>query len=86
MSKEKAAKIASLSPVDKAVYLSKRNQRSYWQKLSHKEWLDFCNVMATWFEDVAPDEWDEYVEANNARKAKSDEEALVKAVKERSKK
>lgn len=86
MSKEKSIAIASLSPVDKAVYLTKRNQRSYWQKLSHKEWETFCGKMAEWFEDVAPDEWDDFIKANKDRKAKSDKEALIRAVEERSKK
>ncbi len=78
MSKEKAAKLASLSTVDMSVYRSKRNQRSYWQGLPHKDWVAFCKKMADWFTNEAPDEWDNYVIANKARKAKSDEAALQK--------
>lgn len=86
MSREKAAAIAALSPSDKAVYISKRNQRSYWQRLSHEEWIEFCKKMGDWFTKSAPDEWDKYIIANNERKAKSDEAALLRAVKEKLKK
>ncbi len=79
MSKEKVAKLISLSVKDKAIYMSKRNHRSYWQQLSHKEWVAFCKEMGDWFSKDAPDEWDKYVKANNARKAKSDEDAVVRA-------
>lgn len=76
MSREKAAALMALSEVDMAVYKTKRNQRSYWQTLSHDEWVEFCGKMAAWFSVEAADEWDEYVIANNARKAASDKTAL----------
>ncbi|KKL92826.1 hypothetical protein LCGC14_1880820 [marine sediment metagenome] len=76
MSREKAAALMALSDVDAAVYRSKRNQRSYWQRLDHDEWVEFCKKMGDWFSDEAPDEWDNYVIANNARKAASDKAAL----------
>ncbi len=81
MSRQKAAKIASLSDVDFAIYRSQRNQRSYWQKLPHDEWAKFCEKMAEWFKNDAVDEWDKFVISNNARKLKSDEEALMKKIK-----
>ncbi|KKN79582.1 hypothetical protein LCGC14_0337860 [marine sediment metagenome] len=76
MSREKAAALMALSDVDMAVYRSKRNQRPYWQRLSRDEWVEFCEKMAMWFSKEAPDEWDNYVIANNARKAASDKAAL----------
>ncbi len=76
MSKEKAARIQGLSPVDRAVYTAKRNQRCYWQRLSHDDWVEFCEKMGQWFCESAPDEWDTYVAANKARKAESDKRAL----------
>ena len=81
MSREKAAAIAALSNVDFAVYRSQRNQRSYWQKLPHDEWAEFCTKMADWFKKDATDEWDKFVVANNARKAANDEAALLAKVK-----
>lgn len=77
MSTEKAAIILSLSKTDNAVYKSKRNQRAYWQRLTHDEWVEFCETMAAWFANGAADEWDNYVIANNARKEESDAAALV---------
>ncbi len=82
MSKEKAAKIASLSDKDFALYKSKRNHRSYWQRLSHKDWVAFCKEMAEWFKKDAPDEWNNYVVANKVRKVESDRIALEKRNKE----
>ena len=78
MSREKAAALMALSDVDMAVYRSKRNQRSYWQRLSHDEWVEFCEKMGEWFSNEADDEWDNYVIANNKRKAASDKAALAK--------
>jgi len=78
MSKEKAAAIAALAPPEFAAYKSKRNQRSFWQTLSHKEWAAFCKIMGKWFTSEATDEWDKYVKANNERKAKSDIQALAR--------
>ena len=75
MSREKAASILALSDVDRAVYVSKRNQRSYWQRLSHSEWVDFCAAMGQWLTQEAPNEWDDFVIANKARKAASDVQA-----------
>ena len=77
MSKEKALAIMAMNPVERSVYTSKRNQRSYWQRLPHDEWVEFCNVMSAWFNNEAPDEWDEYVVRNNERKAASDLAALA---------
>jgi len=76
MSRAKAAALMALSDVDMAVYKTKRNQRSYWQSLSHDDWVEFCEKMGTWFSNDAPDEWDNYVIVNNARKAASDAAAL----------
>ncbi len=76
MSREKMAKLMALSETEMAVYRSKRNQRVCWQRLSHEDWVEFCKEMAGWFDREAPNEWDDYVKANNARKAKSDAEAL----------
>jgi hypothetical protein len=76
MSREKAARLAALSEKDMAIYKSKRNQRSYWQRLSHEDWVAFCNAMGEWFLRQAPDEWDNYIIANNKRKAESDKRAL----------
>jgi len=76
MSKAKAAGILALSPTDFAIWRSKRNQRSYWQKLSHAEWVEFCQKMGDWFINSASDEWDDFIIANNARKAASDKAAL----------
>ncbi len=83
MSKEKAAALAALSEVDMAVYKAKRNQRQTWHALPHDEWAAFCTKMADWFKKDATDEWDKFVEANNARKAASDEAALLRVVKMR---
>ncbi len=69
MSREKAAALMSLSVVDMSVYRSKRNQRSYWQRLTHGDWVEFCQKMGEWFTNEAANEWDKYVVANNARKA-----------------
>ena len=77
MSKKKALSILSMSSADKSVYLSKRNQRSYWQDLSHDEWVEFCKIMGDWFTNDAADEWDDYVVSNNERKAASDLAALA---------
>ena len=60
MSREKAIAIMQMSPTDKSVYLSKRNQRTFWQDLSHDEWVAFCKSMADLFKKDAPDEWDNY--------------------------
>ncbi len=76
MSREKAAALMALSNVDMAVYRSKRNQRSYWQHLTHDEWTKFCQKMGDWFSTQAADEWDNFVIANNARKAASDKAAF----------
>jgi len=78
MSRAKVAEIAAMSPADFAVYRSKRNQRSFWQTLTHKEWVAFCKKMGAWFTKEAADEWDDFVAANNKRKAKSDAAALAK--------
>ncbi len=78
MSRDKAAELMSSSNVDMAVYRSKRNQRAYWQRLTHEEWVEFCNTMGEWFNVSAQDEWDDYVKANNERKAKSDADALLR--------
>ena len=78
MSREKAAALMALSDVDMAVYRSKRNQRPYWQRLSRDEWVEFCKKMGKWFSKEAADEWDNYVIANNARKAASDKAALAR--------
>ncbi len=77
MSKEKALDLMQMTIVEKSVYLSKRNQRSYWQNLSHNEWTEFCQSMANWFKKDAPDEWDDYVVANDERKKASYLEALA---------
>ncbi len=77
MSKEKAIAIMLLSPTDRSVYLSKRNQRSYWQDLKHDEWVEFCKAMADWFKKDAANEWDDYVASNDDRKAASDKAALL---------
>ena len=76
MSREKAARLMAMSDVEAAVYRSKRNQRAYWQRLSHEEWVEFCKAMSHWFRREAPNEWDNYVAANNERKTASDEAAL----------
>lgn len=78
MSKNKQGIIDSMSHIDFAIYKAQRNQRPTWQKLSHDEWVEFCNKMSEWFSKDAADEWDNYVIANKARKAKSDEEAVIK--------
>lgn len=78
MSKQKAARLMSMSELEAAIYRSRRNQRPYWQHLSHEEWVTFCQRMASWFTKQAPDEWDKYVINNNARKAESDRKALEK--------
>ena len=78
MSKEKAAAIAAMSPSAFAVYKSKRNQRSHWQNLDHKEWAAFCKIMGKWFTEEATDEWDKFIIKNAERKAKSDIEALAR--------
>jgi len=76
MSKEKAAAIAALSPPDRAAYQVKRNIRAIWRRLDRDEWAAFCHIMATWFDVDAPDEFDEQLAANQARKAASDKAAL----------
>ena len=77
MSKEKALALMQMTAVEKGVYLSRRNQRTFWQNLSHDEWAEFCTVMADWFKNDATDEWDDYVISNNERKAASDLAALA---------
>ncbi len=77
MSKEKAIAIMQLNPTEKSVYLSKRNQRAYWQDLTHDEWVKFCKAMADWFKKDAASEWDDYSVSNNERKAASDLAALA---------
>ena len=72
MSKEKAAALLLMSDVEKAVWRSKRNQRSYWQRLPHHEWMEFCTIMSRWFGGDAVDELDNIVEANRVRDAASD--------------
>jgi hypothetical protein len=86
MSKEKALKIASLSTVDFAVYKTKRNLRSLWQKLSHEEWVSFCSQISNWLSNNAADEWDKQVIANDERKAQSDEDADIENVKKKRRK
>ncbi len=78
MSREKVAALAAMSPPELAAYKAKRNQRSYWQSLDHKEWATFCKIMGKWFTESATDEWDKFVKANALRKAKSDIEALAR--------
>ena len=80
LASEKAAALMSLSPVDKAAYRSKRNQRLYWQRLSHAEWVEFCEKMGKWFLEVAPDERDNFVKFNKERKAASDAAALEQVI------
>ena len=75
--REKTAKLMAMSDAEKAVYRSKRNQRSYWQNLSHDEWVEFCKTMGEWFINEAADEWDKFVISNNERKAASDLAALA---------
>ena len=79
MSREKAAKLMAQSDVDRAAYTVKRNQRPHWQRLSGDEWKEYCRVMADWFANQAPDEFNNYVLANNARKAESDAKAKQEA-------
>ena len=81
MSKDKAKALAALSEVDYAVYRAKRNQTPNWRNLDHDGWVEFCRKMADWFKNGAADEWDKHVVANKARKAKSDEEALMRKIK-----
>jgi len=78
MSKEKVAEIAALAPPQFAAYKSKRNQRTFWRTLSHKEWAAFCKIMGKWFASEATDEWDNYIIANDKRKAESDIAALAR--------
>jgi len=75
MSRAKVAALLALSPVDMAVWKTKRNQQSYWRHFQHSEWLEFCQKMAGWFAKDAPDEWDTYTAWNKARKLASDIEA-----------
>ena len=77
MVNETALSIMQMSLMEKSVWLSKRNQRSYWQDLTHDEWVEFCKVMSDWFKNDAADEWDDYVIRNNERKAASDLAALA---------
>ena len=79
MSREKVSRLMSMSDVDMAVYRSKRNQRSFWQRLNHNQWVEFCNKMAGWFKEHAHDEWDQVVALNNSRKLGSDVKAHEKA-------
>ena len=72
MINQTALSIMQMNPVEKSVWLSQRNQRSFWQNLDHGEWVKFCKVMADWFKKDAADEWDKYVIANDQRKAASD--------------
>ena len=76
LAREKAAALMALSAVDMGVYRSKRNQRLYWQRLSHDDWAEFCQKMGGWFAKEATDEWDKFVIANKARKLASDKAAL----------
>ena len=77
LARHKAARLMAMDDVERAVYHSKRNQRSYWQHLDHTDWVKFCKEMSSWFDEQAPDEWDEYVIHNNERKAASDLAAVA---------
>lgn len=85
MSRAKVAVLMAMSDVDLAVWKTKRNQQSYWQNFSHVNWVEFCEKMGKWFREDAPDEWDKYTVWNKERKAKNDEAALLRIVKERAK-
>ena len=74
--RDKAARLMAMNDVERALHRSKRNQRSYWQRLDHADWVKFCKEMASWFKSEAPDEWDDFVIRNDERKAASDEAAL----------
>jgi len=76
--RERALVMAHWSRVESFTYKSKRSQRIYWQKLNRDEWVNFCGLMAAWFAEKAPSEFDEFVEANKLRKAASDAAALVR--------
>jgi len=83
MSREKAAAIIASSEVESVLYRVKRNLRPHWRRLTHEQWVEFCAGLGEWLQSDAPDEWDERVLANDARKAKSDAEALERVQEER---
>jgi len=83
LAREKTAQLMSMSAVDMAAYRSKRNQRSYWQRLPHEEWVEFCEKMGKWFLEIAPNERDNIVKFNKERKAANDAVALEKVIRDK---
>ena len=71
------------TPVEIACFRAKKETVHLWRALSPEEYKEHCQHMAEWFKDKAETCWDEHQAARKEMKAKSDEEAKERVIREK---